>query len=143
MNAMTCYAHDLQCKCLRNTGVLQFLRHDACWLQGTPYNLVASDARPNPLGLQQAHHVLLAQRPSDLLAQHLRVTKSQSLHFCARGDLIDTLLANIERTSSSIHPQGLPLARSHDYHICLLLKATSVAVRPYRYASAHKDELEC
>jgi hypothetical protein len=22
MNAMTCYAHDLQCKCLRNTGVL-------------------------------------------------------------------------------------------------------------------------
>jgi hypothetical protein len=23
MNAMTCYAHDLQCKCLRNTGVLQ------------------------------------------------------------------------------------------------------------------------
>jgi hypothetical protein len=25
MNAMTCYAHDLQCKCLRNTGVLQML----------------------------------------------------------------------------------------------------------------------
>lgn len=69
--------------------------------------------------------------------------KSPSLHLSARGDLIDALLENIERTSSSIHPQGLPPVRSHDYHICLLSTATSVAVCPYRYASAHKDELEC
>jgi hypothetical protein len=27
MNAMTCYAHDLQCKCLRNTEVLHSPHH--------------------------------------------------------------------------------------------------------------------
>jgi hypothetical protein len=37
---------------------------------------------------------------------------------------------------------GLPPQRAHDHDIVLKLGALPVAVRPYRYPTAHKDELE-
>jgi hypothetical protein len=39
-------------------------------------------------------------------------------------------------------PSGLPPPRSHDHRIVLKPGALPVAVRPYRYPAAHKDELE-
>jgi hypothetical protein len=37
---------------------------------------------------------------------------------------------------------GLPPKRAHDHHIILKHDAQPVAVQPYRYPAAHKDELE-
>jgi hypothetical protein len=39
-------------------------------------------------------------------------------------------------------PTGLPPQRAHDHRILLKTGAQPVAVRPYRYPAAHKDELE-
>jgi hypothetical protein len=39
-------------------------------------------------------------------------------------------------------PTGLPPKRAHDHRITLKPDAQPVAVRPYRYPAAHKDELE-
>ena len=39
-------------------------------------------------------------------------------------------------------PTGLPPVRAHDHRIMLKPDAQPVAVRPYRYPAAHKDELE-
>jgi hypothetical protein len=39
-------------------------------------------------------------------------------------------------------PTGLPPKRAHDHRILLKPDAQPVAVRPYRYPAAHKDELE-
>jgi hypothetical protein len=39
-------------------------------------------------------------------------------------------------------PVGLPPLRAHDHRIILKPDAQPVAVRPYRYPTAHKDELE-
>jgi len=39
-------------------------------------------------------------------------------------------------------PTGLPPPRAHDHRITLKPGAQPVAVRPYRYPAAHKDELE-
>jgi hypothetical protein len=39
-------------------------------------------------------------------------------------------------------PTGLRPWRAHDHHITLKTSAQPVAVRPYRYSVAHKDELE-
>jgi hypothetical protein len=39
-------------------------------------------------------------------------------------------------------PQGLPPQRSRDHHLHLLPGAAPVAVRPYRYPTLQKDELE-
>jgi hypothetical protein len=39
-------------------------------------------------------------------------------------------------------PSGLPPKRSHDHRIILKPNTAPVAVRPYRYPAAHKDELE-
>jgi hypothetical protein len=41
-----------------------------------------------------------------------------------------------------VDPVGLPPKRAHDHRIILKPDAQSVAVRPYRYPAAHKDELE-
>jgi hypothetical protein len=55
-------------------------------------------------------------------------------------DLLAALLDKFQEVFAE--PSGLPLQRSHDHHINLLPGASPVAVRPYRYPSAHKDELE-
>jgi hypothetical protein len=41
-----------------------------------------------------------------------------------------------------VEPAGLPPLRAHDHRIILKPDAQPVAVRPYRYPTAHKDELE-
>jgi hypothetical protein len=54
-------------------------------------------------------------------------------------DLLNWLLA--EFTFVFQEPQGLPPQRTHDHQIHMLLGSTPVAVRPYRYTKAQKDEL--
>lgn len=55
-------------------------------------------------------------------------------------DLLDNLLANFSDVFAE--PKGLPPSRTHDHRIRLVPGAASVAVRPYRYPAAQKDELE-
>jgi hypothetical protein len=54
--------------------------------------------------------------------------------------LLDELLAAFADVFAT--PQGLPPVRSRSHHIVLNPDASPVAVRPYRYPAAHKDELE-
>jgi hypothetical protein len=54
--------------------------------------------------------------------------------------LLDELLDAFEDVFAA--PFGLPPARGHAHHITLKLGSVPVAVRPYRYPAAHKDELE-
>jgi hypothetical protein len=56
----------------------------------------------------------------------------------------DALLDELLGTFADIfaEPTGLPPARGHDHRIILKPDASSVAVRPYRYPVAHKNELE-
>jgi len=54
--------------------------------------------------------------------------------------LLDKLLAGSGDVFTA--PSGLPPQRSHDHAIILKPDAQPVAVRPYRYPAAHKDELE-
>jgi hypothetical protein len=56
-------------------------------------------------------------------------------------DLLDALLA--EFASIFVEPQGLPPRRQLCHHIRLKPGTGAVAVRPYRYAHAQKDKLEC
>ena len=57
------------------------------------------------------------------------------------GDLLDALLEEFD--SLFAEPQGLPPERHLCHCIRLKPSAGAVAVRPYRYAHAQKDELEC
>ena len=54
--------------------------------------------------------------------------------------LLDELLAGFGDVFTA--PSGLPPQRSRDHAIILKPDAQPVAVRPYRYPAAHKDELE-
>jgi len=56
------------------------------------------------------------------------------------GDLLDALLEEFE--SLFAEPQGLPPERHLSHRIRLKPGADAVAVHPYRYAHAQKDELE-
>jgi len=56
------------------------------------------------------------------------------------GDLLDALLEEFD--SLFVEPQGLPPERHLCHRIRLKPSAGAVAVRPYRYAHAQKDELE-
>jgi hypothetical protein len=47
-----------------------------------------------------------------------------------------------EFTSIFAEPVGMPPPRARDHRITLVPGSTPVAVRPYRYSAAHKDELE-
>jgi hypothetical protein len=59
---------------------------------------------------------------------------------CTDDDLLPTLLDTFVVVFSE--PKGMPPPRSHDHGITLLPGLAPVAVRPYRYPAAHKDELE-
>jgi hypothetical protein len=54
--------------------------------------------------------------------------------------LLDALLDDFQDVFAV--PSGLPLERGRTHRIVLKPDATPVAVRPYRYPAAHKDELE-
>ena len=54
--------------------------------------------------------------------------------------LLDALLAHF--TDIFGEPMGLPPQRGHDHRIILIPGVDSIAVRPYRYPTAHQDELE-
>jgi hypothetical protein len=58
----------------------------------------------------------------------------------ASPSILDELLASFSGVFAE--PQGLPPPRSRDHGIILQPGAPPVAVRPYRYPPAHKDELE-
>ena len=58
----------------------------------------------------------------------------------ASESLLDELLASFGDVFAE--PQGLPPPRARDHSIVLKPGAPPVAVRPYRYPTAHKDELE-
>ena len=54
--------------------------------------------------------------------------------------LLDELLESFSDLFAE--PSGLPPPRSSDHHIVLQPGSQPVAVRPYRYPTTHKDELE-
>jgi hypothetical protein len=54
--------------------------------------------------------------------------------------LLDALLHSLSAVFTE--PRGLPPQRSRDHRIIFKPEALPVAVRPYRYPAAHKDELE-
>jgi hypothetical protein len=56
------------------------------------------------------------------------------------GPLLEALLLSFGGLFTD--PVGLPPKRAHDHRIILKPDAQPVAVRPYRYPAAHKDELE-
>jgi hypothetical protein len=58
----------------------------------------------------------------------------------ATPTLLDEMLTSFADTFAE--PHGLPPHRSRDHGITLVPGAQPVAVRPYRYPSRHKDELE-
>jgi hypothetical protein len=59
----------------------------------------------------------------------------------ASGTLLDELLAAYGDVFTE--PKGLPPQRTCDHAIVLKPSSAPVAVRPYRYPAAHKDELKC
>ena len=56
----------------------------------------------------------------------------------------DTLIDGLLHAFADVftEPIGLPPARGREHHIVLKPGSSPVAVRPYRYPAAHKDELE-
>jgi hypothetical protein len=67
--------------------------------------------------------------------------KGPTVRTTTAGDtLVEALLDAFEEVFAA--PTGLPPMRAHDHRILLKPDAQSVAVRPYRYPTAHKDELE-
>jgi len=62
------------------------------------------------------------------------------LRACSADDLLPALLEEFAPVFAE--PSGMPPPRSQDHSITLRPGSTPVAVRPYRYPVAHKDELE-
>jgi hypothetical protein len=58
----------------------------------------------------------------------------------ASEPLLDALLDSF--STIFVEPIGLPPQRAHDHRITLKAGAQQVAIRPYRYPAAHKDEME-
>jgi hypothetical protein len=62
------------------------------------------------------------------------------LRACSAEELLSALLE--EFTPVFEEPSEMPPPRSRDYCISLTPRSAPVAVRPYRYPTSHKDELE-
>jgi hypothetical protein len=58
----------------------------------------------------------------------------------ASGSLLEELLVDFDDVFGE--PHGLPPSRNRDHSITLMPGKPPVAVRPYRYPTLHKDELE-
>ncbi|KAM3243961.1 hypothetical protein ACQJBY_055715 [Aegilops geniculata] len=63
-----------------------------------------------------------------------------ALTLCNGRDFLDAIIAEFEGVFAE--PSGVPPPRSRDHGITLLPGSAPVAVRPYHYPAAHKDELE-
>jgi hypothetical protein len=63
-----------------------------------------------------------------------------ALQACSADDLLPALLDEFAGVFTEM--SGMPLPRSRDHCINLLLGSSLVAVRPYCYPASHKDELE-
>jgi hypothetical protein len=89
-----------------------------------------------------ATHTLSFQRDEwDICWSGVATTDAPVVHAAtADGSLMEGLLDSFSDVFTE--PMGLPLPRSHDHRIVLKPGAALVAVRPYRYMTAHKDELE-
>jgi hypothetical protein len=72
--------------------------------------------------------------------QGLAGPKVPAVRLCSGADMLQALLQ--EFADVFTEPMGMPLQRSRDHRITLLPGSAPVAVRPYRYPAAHKDELE-
>ena len=66
--------------------------------------------------------------------------KGPALQACIGADLLTAILEEFAPVFAE--PSGMPPARTRDHCINLLPGSAPVAVRPYHYPSAHKDELE-
>jgi hypothetical protein len=71
------------------------------------------------------------------------VTTPRTPALCATA-AADSLLEGLQAAFADVfaEPTGLPPKRARDHAIVLKPDAAPVAVRPYRYPAAHKDELE-
>ena len=65
---------------------------------------------------------------------------SPALKACNSTNLLDAIIAEFDGIFAE--PSGMPPPRARDHGITLLPGSAPVAVRPYRYPAAHKDELE-
>ena len=63
-----------------------------------------------------------------------------ALKSCSGRDFLDAIITEFDGIFAD--PSGVPPPRSRDHGITLLPGSAPVAVRPYRYPAAHKDELE-
>jgi hypothetical protein len=89
--------------------------HTVCWTDHDPVDRTALHA--------------IAATPTPSVPQHQMPEP-----------LLDALLHSFGAVFTE--PRGLPPPRSRDHRIILKPGALPVAVRPYRYPAAHKDELE-
>jgi transposase InsO family protein len=67
-------------------------------------------------------------------------SRAPSVRVCSSYDLFPALLE--EFTPVFAEPSGMPPPRHRDHCINLLPGSTPMAMRPYHYPAAHKDELE-
>jgi hypothetical protein len=81
------------------------------------------------------------QGGSDICWHGVLPPTAPSIHTTTASDsLLDGLLDAFADVFAE--PTGLPPVRARDHHIVLKSGAAPVKVRPYRYPTAHKDELE-
>ncbi|XBH56467.1 hypothetical protein VPH35_078287 [Triticum aestivum] len=70
-----------------------------------------------------------------------------ALKSCSGRDFLDAIITEFDAIITEFdgifaEPSGMPPPRGRDHGITLLPGSAPVAVRPYRYPAAHKDELE-
>jgi hypothetical protein len=89
----------------------------------------------------QARTMSFSRRDRAICWTDVATARAPRLTAAAAHDyLLDELLAAFNDVFAA--PTGLPPVRARDHAIVLKPGAAPVAVRPYRYLAAHKDELE-
>jgi hypothetical protein len=88
-----------------------------------------------------ARTMAFQQGGRDICWRDVALPSPPGVHAIASTDsLLDGLLGSFPNVFAD--PTGLPLAHARDHRIILKPDAPPVAVWPYRYPAAHKDELE-
>ena len=65
----------------------------------------------------------------------------KALRVCSGDDMLQAMLQDFMDIFAE--PTSMPSPQTRDHSINLIPGSSPVAVRPYRYSTAHKDELEC